>query len=143
MKNSLKVLSLCLLMTSTFAYAEGPKNDAETIEEVARFSEESTKVREAHIQEMRELNLKHINELYDRKLAQNKELSELWKQAKPGDKEGNKAIREQIKEKHKAFKKENKQFRDDFMKNVLKKKQHEFHDGMKGRHQKMKSKFKE
>lgn len=143
MKNSLKILGFCLLVTANLASAEVSKNDAETIEEVAKFSEESTKIREAHIQEMRELHLKHINELYDKKLAQNKELSELWKQAKPGDKEGNKAIREQIKEKHKAFKKENQQFREDFMKNVLKKKKHEFHDGMKGRHKKMKGKFRD
>jgi hypothetical protein len=81
--------------------------------------------------------------MYDRKLAHNKEMAAMWKQLKPGDKEANKALRAQIMEKHKAFEKEDEQFREDFRNNVLKKQNKEFREGMKGRHKEMKGKFKD
>jgi hypothetical protein len=143
MRNSLKVLGFCLIMAGNVALAESPKNDAQTMEEITKFSEENSKMREDHIQQMRELHLKHVNEMYDRKLAHHKEMAAMWKQMKPGDKEGNKALRDQIEQKHKAFEKEDEQFRDDFRKNVLKKKNKEFREGMKGRHKEMKGKFKD
>jgi hypothetical protein len=143
MKNSLKALGLCLVLATNFAYAESPKNDAETMEAVNKFSDESSKMREDHIQQMRELHLKHVNEMYDRKLAHHKEIIEMWKLVKPGDKAGNKAFREKLKEKRDTFEKEDEKFRDDFKRDVLKKKQNEFRDLMKGRHKEMKGKFKD
>lgn len=139
-KNTVLTLSLLL---GTAAFAEAPKNDAQTIEEMTKFADESSKMRETHIQQMRELHVKHVNEMYDRKLAHNKEMTLLWKQMKPGDKKANKALREQIKDKHKGFEKEDEDFRDDFKENVLKKKNKEFREIMKNRMKEMKDKFKD
>ena len=143
MKNSLKALGLCLVLATNFAYAESSKNDSQTKEEVAKFCDESNKMREDHIQQMRELHVKHINDMYDRKLTQSREMAEMWKQIKPGDKAANKALREKIEEKHKAYEKEDQQSRKDFKENILKKKNSEFRDFMKARQKEMKSKFKE
>ena len=139
-KNAMLVFSF--LFVGAGAYAEA-KNDAQTIEEVTKFSDESSKIREDHIQSMRELHLKHVNELYDRKLSHNKEMTALWKQLKPGDKAANKALREQIKDKHKAFEKEDEDFKKEFKENVLKKKNTEFRESMKKRQQEMKKRFKD
>lgn len=136
------VLTLSILL-GTVALASTPQNDAQTIEEMTKFADESSKMRETHIQQMRELHLKHVNEMYDRKLAHNKEMTLLWKQMKPGDKKANKALKEQIKDKHKAFDKEDEDFRDDFKENVLKKKNKEFREIMHSRMKEMKEKFKD
>lgn len=136
------VLALSLLV-GTVAFAESPKNDAQTIEEMNKFADENSKMREAHIQQMRELHLKHVNEMYDRKLSHNKEMTLLWKQMKPGDKEANKVLKEMIKSKHKSFDKEDEEFRKEFKENVLKKKNKEFREIMHSRKKEMKDKFKD
>lgn len=142
MINSLKVLGFCLLMASSLVHAEGVRNDAQAMEEVTKFADENARLRDEHIQQMRELHLKHVNEMYDRKLAHSKEITIMWKQIKPGDKEANKALKNQIEEKWKAFEKEDEQLRKDFKENVLKKKNAEFRESMKGRHKELKGKFK-
>lgn len=136
------VLTLTLLL-GTAAYAEASKNDAETVEEMTRFADESSKMREDHIKQMRELHVKHINEMYDRKLSHNAEMTLLWKQMKPGDKKANKELRGQIKDKKKAFQKEDEKFREDFKDNVLKKKHKEFREIMHTRMKNLKDKFKD
>lgn len=136
------VLTLSMLL-GTVAFAEAPKNDAQTVEEMNKFAEESSKLREDHIKEMRELHLKHINEMYEKKLANNAEMTLLWKQMKPGDKKANKELKEQIKEKKKAFHKEDEKFREDFKENILKKKHKEFREIMQSRMKEMKGKFKD
>ncbi|MEA9356766.1 hypothetical protein SHI21_11145 [Bacteriovorax sp. PP10] len=136
------VLTLSFIF-GTQAFAETPKNDAQTIEEMNKFADESAKMRETHIQQMREVHVKHINEMYDRKLAHNKEMTLLWKQMKPGDKKANKELKSQIKDKHKAFDKEDEAFRDDFKENVLKKKNKEFREIMHNRMKEMKEKYKD
>lgn len=137
------ILGLCLLFTTQVAFAEASANDAKTIQEVGSFTEESSKMREEHIREMREVHLKHVNEMYDRKLAHNKEMTELWKQLKPGDRAGNKAIRAQIKAKHDSLKQEEKKIREDFHENVLKKRHKEFREIMKNRQKELKGKYKQ
>jgi exonuclease VII large subunit len=136
------VLTLTLLL-GTAAYAEASKNDAETVEEMTRFADESSKMREDHIKQMRELHVKHINEMYDRKLSHNAEMTLLWKQMKPGDKKVNKELRTQIKDKKKAFQKEDEKFREDFKDNVLNKKHKEFREIMHTRMKDLKDKFKD
>lgn len=135
------VLALSLLL-GTAALAEAPKTDAQTIEDLSKFTDENSKMREDHIQQMREIHLKHVNEMYDRKLAHNKEMAILWKQMKPGDKDANKALKSQIKDKHKSFEKEDEEFRHEFKKNVLKKKHKEFREIMHTRMKEMKGKYK-
>ena len=71
------VLTLAMLL-GTVAFAEAPKNDAQTVEEMNKFADESSKLREDHIKEMRELHLKHINEMYEKKLANNAKMTLLW-----------------------------------------------------------------
>lgn len=133
------ILTLVLLMGGTMTFAA----DDQVKEDVAKFSQQCSKLREDHIQEMRELHVKHINEMYDRKLANVRELEELYKQLKPGDKTHNKALREQIKEKQDSFKKEEEKNRKEFKENVLKKKNKEFQEAMKTRMKEMKSKYKD
>jgi len=136
------VLTLSIIMGAQ-AFAEAPKNDAQTIEEMNKFADETYKMKETHIQQMREIHVKHINDMYDRKLAQNKEMSLMWKQMKPGDKKANKELKSQIKEKHKAFDKEEEKIRDDFKENVLKKRHKEFREIMHARMKEMKDKYKD
>ena len=137
-------LALGLLIGATQAFAENTaKDDTQTKAEVAKFADESAKLREDHIQSMRELHLKHVNDMYDMKLAHSREVDSLWKQIKPGDKEGNKAIRKQAKEKQETFKIVEEKFRKDFKENILKKKSQEFREAMKERHKEMKKKFKD
>ena len=142
LKNTALGLSLLLGTGLSYVHAEG-KDDTQIKEEMGKFSEENAKMREEHIQKMREVHLKHINDMYDRKLAHSKEMGELWKQLKPGDKEANKALKEQIKEKRAAFHESEKKIRKDFMENVLKAKNKEFQGSMKGRHKGMKKKHHE
>ncbi len=134
------VLGLSLLMGSAAVFSA---DDGQIQAEVSRFADENAKLREDHIQAMRELHVKHINEMYDRKMANVKELNALWRQLKPGDRKANKDLREQIKDKQEAFKKEEEKFRKEFKENVLKKKNEEFHDSMKARLKDMKKKFKD
>ena len=134
------VLTLSMLIGVT-AFAEAPKNDAQTVEEMSNYAEQSSKMREDHIKEMRDVHVKHINEMYEKKLANNAEMTLLWKQVKPGDKKANKELKNQIKEKKKSFHKELKQFREDFKDNVLKKKNKEFQEIMKTRNKEKKDMF--
>lgn len=136
------VLTLSVIVGAQ-AFAEAPKNDAQTIEEMNKFADENSKMKDTHIQEMRETHVKHINDMYDRKLAQNKEVALMWKQMKPGDKKANKELKSQIKDKYKAFKKSEEKIRDDFKENVLKKKNNEFRDIMHTRLKEMKEKYKD
>lgn len=136
------VLTLSVIVGAQ-AFAEAPKNDAQTIEEMNKFADENSKMKDTHIQEMREIHVKHINDMYDRKLAQNKEVALMWKQMKPGDKKANKELKSQIKDKYKAFKKSEEKIRDDFKENVLKKKNNEFRDIMHTRLKEMKEKYKD
>jgi len=136
------VLTLTMLL-GTVAFAEAPKNDAQTVEEMNKFADESSKMREDHIKQMREVHLKHINEMYDRKLAHNAEMTLLWRQMKPGDKKANKELKEQIKDKKKAFQKEDEKFREEFKDTVLKKRHKEFREIMHSRMKEMKDKFKD
>lgn len=136
-------LGLSLVFGASAYATDAAKNDAQTIEEITKFADENSKMREDHIKVMRELHLKHINDMYDRKLERNKEMTALWKQMKPGDKKGNKALREQIKDKKKSYEKEDEKFKDDFKDEVLKKKNKEFHELMKTRMKEMKEKFKD
>jgi hypothetical protein len=138
-RNAVLIISIIL---GTQALAEAPKNDAQTIEEVNKFADENSKMRETHIQQMREIHVKHVNDMYDRKLAQNAEMTLMWKQMKPGDKKGNKELKSQIKDKHKAFEKSEENIRDDFKENVLKKKNKEFREIMHDRMKEMKEKYK-
>lgn len=135
------VLTMSILL-GTQAFAEAQKNDAQTIEEMNKFADESSKMREAHIQQMREIHVKHVNDMYDRKLAQNTEMTLMWKQMKPGDKKANKELKSQIKDKHKSFEKEEEKIRDDFKENVLKKKSKEFREIMHARMKELKEKYK-
>lgn len=137
------LLILSFTLVSGAIYAEDTINDAQTLEEVAKFSDENSKMREDHIQQMRELHLKHVNEMYDRKLAHNKELTSMWKQLRPGDKKANKELRDLIHAKKEAFEKEDEEFKKEFKENVLKKKNKEFRHSMKGRMHEMKKKFKD
>ena len=139
-RNTLVILTLLFGVKS---YAEAPKNDLQTVEEMNKFADESSKMREDHIKEMRELHLKHINEMYDRKLSHNSEMTLLWKQMKPGDKKANKELKNLIHDKKKSFKKEDHKIKDDFKENILKKKNKEFHNIMQDRMKEMKAKFKE
>jgi hypothetical protein len=136
------VLALSLLF-GTVAKASDLQDDTKTVEEVNKFADESSKMRGDHIQQMRELHLKHVDEMYDRKLTHNNEITLLSKQMKPGDKEANKKIKEQIKEKKKAFHEEEKKFREDFKDNVLKKKNKEFREGRHSRMKEMKGKHRD
>lgn len=137
-------LGLCLVIGSAQTYAsEESKDDGKIKEEMTKFSEDNEKMRENHIQEMRDLHVKHINEIYDKKLANNKEMGVLWRQLKPGDKEANKALRKQIKEKREAFHDEMEKFRKDFKTNVLEARRKEFHDSMGDRIKGMKKKHKD
>jgi hypothetical protein len=138
-RNAVLIISIIL---GTQALAEAPKNDAQTIEEVNKFADENSKMRETHIQQMREIHVKHVNDMYDRKLAQNAEMTLMWKQMKPGDKKANKELKSQIKDKHKAFEKSEENIRDDFKENVLKKKNKEFREIMHDRMKEMKEKYK-
>ena len=127
-------LGLGLLAGSAhLAVAADEAGDAKIKEEMTKYSEENEKIREAHIQELRELHLKHVNEMYDRRLANNKELGVMWREIKPGDTAASKELRAQIKEKQKAFHEEEKKFRKEFQENVLKPKNMAFRDSMKGR----------
>ncbi len=140
------VKNIVLIFTFLFGiqvYAESPKNDVQTVEEMNKFADESSKMREDHIKEMRELHLKHINEMYDRKLSHNFEMTLLWKQMKPGDKVANKEVKRQIQDKRKTFKNEDEKIKDDFKDNVLKKKKKEFQEIMQARMKEMKGKFKD
>lgn len=139
---SYTALTLSILFGAT-SFAEIPKNDAQTVEEMGQYADESSKMREAHIKEMREAHLKHVNEMYERKLAHNAEMTALWKQVKPGDKKANKELKSQIKEKKKAFRKEDKKFREDFKDNTLKKKNKEFREHMHSRMKEKKGKWKD
>lgn len=132
-------LTLVLVMGSAMSYGA----DEQVKEDMAKFAKECSKSREDHIQEMRELHVKHINEVYDRKLANVRELEDLYKQLKPNDKAHNKALREQIKEKQEAFNKEEEKTRKEFKENVLKKKNKEFQESMKARMKDMKLKYKD
>ncbi len=137
---ALALISLSGMAPKLMAADDSSGGDAELQAEMSQFSAESAKLRTDHIQQMRELHVKHINEMYDRKLAHNKEISALMMQMKPGDKEANKSLREQIKAKRLAFKEEEKKFREDFKVNVLKEKNKEFRGSMKKRHKNMKEK---
>lgn len=134
------VLGLSLLIGSAVAFAA---DDTQIQAEMTKFADESAKLREDHIEQMRALHVKHVNEMYDKKQANNKEMGALWRQLKPGDKKANKALREQIKDKQEAFKKEEEDFRKEFKENVLKKKNKEFQETMKGRLKEMKRKYKD
>lgn len=137
-------LGFCLLIGPVQTFGATDKSaDGKIQQEMTKFCEDNAKLREDHIQSMRELHLKHVNDLYDRKLVNNKEISELWKSLKPGDKAGQTAIREQIKAKQEAYNKEEENFRKDFKENVLKKKNKEFRDSMDERFKNLKSKHKE
>ncbi|MBC7712764.1 MAG: hypothetical protein H7177_05470 [Rhizobacter sp.] len=92
---------------------------------------------------MRELYVKQINDVYDKKLANNKEISELWKTLRPGDKAGRAVILEQVKIKQEAFNKAEDRDAEDFKENVLKKKNKEFRDSMDERFKNLKNKHKE
>lgn len=136
-------LGAALLLTSSYAFAEAKTEDAQIQEEMSSFGKQCMKKREDHIQELRELHLKHVNELYDRKLAQAREIGEMWNQIKPGDKEGNKALKKQIKEKQEAFRKEEEKNRLNFRENVLKAKNKEFRETMNKEIKEMKKKHKD
>lgn len=146
MTNLLSVTRYAVLTISIFlgaqAFAEAPKNDAQTIEEMNKFADENSKMRETHIQQMREIHVKHVNDMYDRKLAQNAEMTLMWKQMKPGDKKANKELKSQIKEKHKSFEKDEEKIREDFKENVLKIKNKEFREIMHARMKELKEKYK-
>lgn len=141
-RNTALGLSLIIGSAQSFA-ADETKDDGKIREEMLKFSEETEKMREAHIQEMRDLHVKHINEMYDRKLANNKEMGVLWRQLKPGDKEANKALRKQIKDKQGVFHDEMEKFRKDFKSNVLEAKNKAFRESMKERMKGMKKKHKD
>lgn len=137
------VLSLCVALGPTLSFAASTeKTDNEVKEEVSKFSDENSKIREEHISTMRDLHVKHVNEMYDRKIKQHREIDELRKQMKVGDKEGNKAIKKQIEAKREAFKAEQKKFQEDFKENVLNQKNKEFRGHMKTRYKEMKGKHK-
>ena len=137
------ILFTLSLLFGAQVYAEAPKNDVQAVEEINKFADESSKMREEHIKEMREEHLKHINEMYDRKLSHNSEMTLLWKQMKPGDKKANKELKNQIYDKKKSFKKDDEKFRANFKDNILKKKRKEFHEIMRDRMKEMKGKFKD
>jgi hypothetical protein len=138
------ILGLSLMIGVSQVYGADEKGADKNIqEEMSKFSEDNSKLRENHIKEMRELHLKHVNEMYDRKLANNKEISELLKSVKPGDKAGRAEIREKIKATNKTFKNEEKIFSDDFKENILKKNNQEFRDSMKVHFKNLKNKHKE
>lgn len=143
MKNLLGIMLTLAIGFGTAAYAEAPKTDAQTVEEINKFADENSKMREDHIKQMRELHVKHVNDMYDRKLAHNTEMTLLWKQMKPGDKKANKAVKEQIKDKKKAFEKEEEATREKFHDEVLKKKNKEFREIMHARMKEMKDKYKD
>jgi hypothetical protein len=141
MKNT--ALSLCLLLGSTLAFAAGEeKSDTEVKEEMSRFSDENAKMREGHIGKMREVHVKHVNDIYDRKLQHHKDIDELRKQMKVGDKEGNKALKKQIHDKRDAFEEAEKKLHKDFKENVLKDQNKAFRGSMKERYKSMKGKHK-
>jgi hypothetical protein len=132
-------LGLCLVLGSTQTFAASQKTeDGKIQEEMNKFCVENAKLREEHIQSLREAHLKHINEYYDKKLELNKEISELWKTLKPGDKTSKQVILEQIKIKQEAFNKAEDKDREDFKENILKKKNKEFRDSMDERFKKLK-----
>lgn len=135
---NLRALALAMvIMTGGQLYAE----EAGVVKaEMEEFSAESSKLRTEHIQKMREIHVKHINELYDKKIAHNDEINSLMMKMVPGDKEANKSLREQIKSKREAFRESEKSFRKDFQQNVLKEQNKEFRGSMKERHQNMKEK---
>lgn len=137
------LLGLCLMGTSAQLFAQSSEqNDAQIMEELAKFTEESEKMRETHILKMKEDHLKYINELYDKKLAHAKEMNALWKQLKPNDKKGNQAIHDQMKDHRKTFKKSIEKFQDEFQDNVLKARHKEFRKTMHKRDKELKEKFK-
>lgn len=137
------LLGLCLMATSAEVFAEAaPQNDAQVMEELAKFTDESEKMREAHTLKMKEDHLKYITDLYDMKLAHGKEMNALWKQLKPNDKKGNEIILDQMKEKRKAFKKSEEKFKDEFHDNVLKSRHKEFRKTMHKRDKELREKYK-
>ncbi len=135
-------LAVCLV-TGAQALAESDESGVEITKEVSKYSEESAKLREEHIQELRKIHVDFVNELYDRKLAHYKEMAELWRsKAKPGDKDGLKSLRQEIKSKNEAFKEAEKKFKKDFHENTLKKKEGEFRKAGKERLKEMKKRVK-
>lgn len=135
------LLGLSLMLTAGQAMAS--QDDAQVMEELAKFTDESEKMRENFILKMKEDHLKFVNDLYDMRLAHAKEMSLLWKQLKPNNKEGNADIRDQIHDKRKAFKKAEEKFKDEFHDNILKKKNKEFRETMKKREKELKEKYKD
>lgn len=122
-KNMVFGLSLALGM----AQAYGEEQKSQVAEEVAKFTDENAKRREEHIQALREEHLKFINAYYDMKLAHSKEMTALWKEAKPTDEASLKALTKKLKEKHREFKRELEKFQDHFQEYVLEAKNKEFH----------------
>lgn len=137
------VLALCLITGALPAFAESLDSGEEVTKEVSKYSEESAKLREEHIQELRKIHTNFVNELYDKKLAHYKEMAALWKnKAKPDDKAGLKKLRDEIKAKNKAYKEAEKKFKKDFYEDILKKKENEFRKTGKDRLKEMKKKVK-
>lgn len=137
-------LALTLIMISAQSFAADESKDDETIqEEMSKFSVENEKLRIDHYQEIRDLEIKHINEYYDKKTAFLKESAVMWRQLKPGDKDAQKALRQDIRKRQKAFREEMNKFNKDFKKDVLDAKKKEFRTSMKDRIKGMKNKHKE
>ena len=138
---NIRSIALALTLITGFSQAYADSDMEENVTNVlSKYSEESAKSREDHLQELRKLHLNYVNELYDKKLAHYKEMAEIWKNAKSGDKAGLKSVREEIKAKNKAFKESEKNFRKEFRENVLGKKEKEFRHGNKERMKGMRKK---
>jgi hypothetical protein len=101
--------------------------------------EETSKLRRENAKKIYELRLQGIKEGYEAQLKFFDEMDALAAQMKPGDKENNKKIREQMKSKRKAFKEESKQRRKDFRENKIKPLKSQFKEQRKARKQQYKS----
>ena len=81
---------------------------------------ESSKIRRENAKKMYEMRSQGIKEGYEAQLKFFDEMDALAAQMKPGDKENNKKIRQEMKQKRKAFKELSKPRRKDFRENKLK-----------------------
>lgn len=135
--SSVMVLGLNAYAQENTTETTGNKNK-ETIE---KYLEETTKLREEHNREMRELHLKYINTLYDKKSEFNTEMKELWAKENPTDLKAINGMKKKIKGAHRSARKAEEKRQDEF-ENLLKDKNKEFRKLMRDKISKVKDELK-
>lgn len=124
-QNTLKNMALALSLlvgSANIPHAFGDEADSESEvkvkDTILKYSKENEKAREKQLLEMRDLRIKHLNDLYAKKIANNKSISAMWRGLKPGEKEANIALRAKIKLAQQNFHKEEEKLKNKFEKIV-------------------------